>query len=205
MKPVYRLGHTIIGVLARTGFRLRCFGRENLIEEGPAIIASNHQSYLDPPIIGCVHRREIYYLGRSSLFRNPWFGAVLRAVNVVPVDRERGDVGAIKTIIRIIKEGNRAIIFPEGTRSPDGHPQAAKAGVGMVIARTLAPVVPIRIFGSFEAMPKSGGVHLHAISMVVGKPLVFTADEVAAKGREGYQEFSERVMETILELQLPIR
>ncbi len=203
MKAIYRIGHTSIGLLTRIGFNLRCYGRENLIEDGPAILASNHQSYLDPPLIGCVHRREIHYLGRSTLFSNPLFGALLRAVNVVPVDRDRGDVGAIKTIIRIIKEGNRAIIFPEGTRSIDGRPQRAKAGLGMVIARTLAPVVPIRIFGSFTALPKNGRLRLCPIAIVVGTPMRFTGEQVEAKGRESYQQFSDEVMESIIRLELP--
>jgi 1-acyl-sn-glycerol-3-phosphate acyltransferase len=204
MKLVYRIGHTGISLIGRFGFQLRVYGRENLIEDGPAIVASNHQSYLDPPLIGCVHRKELYYLGRDSLFRNPVFGAILRAVNVVPVDRERGDVGAIKTIIRVIKEGRRAIIFPEGTRSMDGKLQPAKAGLGMVVARTLAPVVPIRIFGSYAALPKTGRLKWCPVSIVVGRPIRFTKENISGGGREIYQQLSDQAMAAIARLELPL-
>ena len=170
MKPIYRVGHTVCRLVARFGFRLSVYGRENLIEDGPAIVASNHQSYLDPPLIGCAHRGELRYLARNTLFDHRLLGWFLKRVNTVPVDRDRGDIAAIKTIIRLVKDGHRIIIFPEGTRSLDGQLQPARSGLGMVIAKTGAPVVPVRLYGTFDALPKTGGLRLVPVSMVVGQP-----------------------------------
>jgi 1-acyl-sn-glycerol-3-phosphate acyltransferase len=203
MKLIYRVGHTVCRFVAKVGFSFSVYGRENLIEDGPAIVASNHQSYLDPPLIGCAHRRELHYLTRNTLFDHRLLGWFLKRVNTVPVDRDRGDIAAIKTIIRLVKEGHRIIIFPEGTRSLDGQLQKARSGLGMVIAKTGAPVVPVRLFGSFEALPKTGGLRLVPVSMVVGQPLRFTAQDLASKDRELYQRLSDRVMEQIANLRVP--
>ncbi|MBV8586697.1 MAG: 1-acyl-sn-glycerol-3-phosphate acyltransferase [Verrucomicrobia bacterium] len=203
MKTLYRIGHTLSRTVALLGFSLRAYGRENLIEEGPAIIASNHQSYLDPPFIGSCCRRELYFLTRKNLLEKPLIGPVLRQLNTVPVDRERGDVSAFKAILRILQSGNRLIIFPEGTRTTDGNLQPARAGIGMVIAKTRAPVIPARIFGTFEALPRTGGLKLRPVTVVFGPPLRFDKEEFAANDRELYQRLGDRVMSEIRKLQLP--
>jgi 1-acyl-sn-glycerol-3-phosphate acyltransferase len=173
-----------------------------LIEDGAAILASNHQSYLDPPCIGMACRNDIYYLARNTLYQRPLIGPLLKRLNTVPVDRDRGDVSSIKAIIRLLRSGHRVIIFPEGTRSSDGQLQPARAGLGMIIAKTLAPVVPVRVFGSFEALPRVGGLKLRPVSVVVGKPMRFSED--ALKGdRDVYQKLSNQVMEKIASLELP--
>jgi len=205
MKLIYRIGHTVCRVVANFGFSFSVYGRENLIEDGPAIVASNHQSYLDPPLIGCAHQRELHYLARNTLFDHRLLGWFLKRVNTVPVDRDRGDIAAIKTIIRLVKEGHRIIIFPEGTRSQSGQLQQARSGLGMVIAKTGAPVVPVRLFGTFEALPKTGGLRLVPVSMVVGQPLRFTGQDLASKDRDLYQRLSDRVMEQIANLRIPGR
>jgi len=147
MTPIYRLGYTISKVVAKLGFRLRTYGRENLIENGPAILASNHSSYLDPPLVGVCCRKDVYFLARKSLFERPVIGPLIAQLNTVPVDRDRGDVGAVRAMIKLLKSGNRVLVFPEGTRSKDGNLQPARAGVGLLIAKSLAPVVPVRVFG----------------------------------------------------------
>jgi 1-acyl-sn-glycerol-3-phosphate acyltransferase len=203
MTPLYRLGHTLCRTIGILAFRFKVYGRENLIEDGPAILASNHQSYLDPPCIGMACRKDIYYLTRKTLYQRPVVGPILKRLNTVPVDRDRGDISSIKTIIRLIRSGQRVIIFPEGTRSSDGKLQPARAGLGMIIAKTLAPVVPIRVFGTFEALPRTGGIKPCPISIVVGDPIRFTEEDI--KGRQDYQALSNRVMEKIAALELPER
>jgi 1-acyl-sn-glycerol-3-phosphate acyltransferase len=175
-----------------------------LIEEGPAILASNHASYIDPPLVGVACRREIYYLARKSLFEKPVFGPLIARVNAFPVDRDRGDVAAVRAILQILKAGKRVVVFPEGTRSSDGNLQPAKAGVGLIIAKSLAPVVPIRIFGSYAALPRSGGIRLFApVTLVVGKPLYFTKQDLGTGERSVYQGLSDRVMAAIAALEKP--
>jgi 1-acyl-sn-glycerol-3-phosphate acyltransferase len=202
MTPLYRIGYTLCNLVGKVAFDFKVYGRENLIEDGPAILASNHQSYLDPPCIGMACRNDIYYLARNTLYQRPLIGPLLKRLNTVPVDRDRGDVSSIKTIIRLLRSGHRVIIFPEGTRSSDGKLQPARAGLGMIIAKTLAPVVPVRVFGSFEALPRVGGIKLRPVSVVVGKPMRFSGDDLKGD-RDVYQKLSNQVMEKIASLELP--
>jgi 1-acyl-sn-glycerol-3-phosphate acyltransferase len=203
MTPIYRAGYLLCKLVGKLAFDFKVYGRENLIEEGAAILASNHQSYVDPPCIGMACREEIYYLTRNTLYQRPLIGPLLKRLNTIPVDRDRGDVSSIKAIIRLLRAGHRVIIFPEGTRSSDGNLQPARAGLGMIIAKTLAPVVPVRVFGSFEALPRAGGLKLRPISVVVGEPIRFSEDDVQGD-REVYQILSNRVMERIAALKLPV-
>jgi 1-acyl-sn-glycerol-3-phosphate acyltransferase len=198
MTPMYRLGYTISKVVAKLGFRLRTYGRENLIEDGPAILASNHASYLDPPLVGVSCRKDVYFLARKSLFERPVIGRLIAQLNTVPVDRDRGDVGAVRALIKLLKSGNRVLVFPEGTRSKDGNLQPARAGVGLLIAKSLAPVVPVRL-------PRSGGIRFVPITVVIGKPLFFTKQDLGTDERAAYQGLSDRVMAAIAALEMPAR
>jgi 1-acyl-sn-glycerol-3-phosphate acyltransferase len=137
------------------------------------------------------------------LFEKPVLGPVLRRVNCIPIDRDRGDVAAVRAILRLLKEGKRTLVFPEGTRSKDGKLQPARGGLGLIIAKTLAPVVPVRIFGSYDALPRSGGIHFTQVTMVVGKPLIFTKADLGADERLAYQVLSDRVMAAIAALEIP--
>jgi 1-acyl-sn-glycerol-3-phosphate acyltransferase len=203
MKPLYRFCYILSGLLAKTVFSYRAFGQENIIEEGPAIMAANHQSYLDPPLIGITCRNELYFLARKTLFEKKLLGSLISRVNAMPVDLSRGDLVAVRTIINLLKEGHRTVIFPEGTRSLDGNIQQARPGIGMIIAKTLVPVVPIRIFGSFEAWSKGGKITPHPITVVVGKPMRFLKEEFGGNNRESYQKISERVLAAIAAIRKP--
>jgi len=124
--------------------------------------------------------------------------------NVVPVDQDRADMTALKTIIKLVRGGECTIVFPEGSRTLDGKLQPAQPGLGLVIAKTLAPVVPMRIFGAHEAFPRGGNrLRLRKIRIVVGEPMVFTGPDMEGSGRELYQRLSERVMERIAAIELP--
>jgi 1-acyl-sn-glycerol-3-phosphate acyltransferase len=193
---------TLARILARIFFRYRIIHRERLPETGGFILAANHQSYFDPPLVGICSRRAVHYLARKSLMEWPFFGPMFPDMNVIPVDRDGTDMSALKTVIRKIKAGEGVVLFPEGTRSPDGKLQPAQAGVGLVIAKTLAPVVPVRIFGSFEAFPRgSKRIKLHPIQVVIGEPIQFTAADVANANRETYRQLGQRVMDAIGRLQ----
>jgi 1-acyl-sn-glycerol-3-phosphate acyltransferase len=200
MKPLYWIGYNLCKVIAHVGFNYKVVGSENILEEGSAIMASNHASYLDPPLIGIATRAELYFLARKTLFRNPIFGGILTRVNSLPVDLAKGDLTAIRMIIKLLKEGKRTVIFPEGTRTLTGELQAARPGIGMIIAKTLTPVVPVRIFGSYEAWPKGGKLKRFPITVVVGKPLYFTTADFPLNDRAAYQRASERVLAAIGEL-----
>jgi 1-acyl-sn-glycerol-3-phosphate acyltransferase len=203
VKFTYWFFATLARIFARLLFRFRIYHRERLPQTGGIILAANHQSYFDPPLVGICSRRPVHYLARKTLMDWPFFGPMFPDMNVIPVDRDGNDMSALKTVIRKIREGEGVVLFPEGTRSPDGRLQPAQAGVGLVIAKTLAPVVPMRIFGSHEAFPRgSNRVKFHPIRVVIGEPIVFTKEDVGKGAREDYQRLSQRVMDAIGTLEL---
>jgi 1-acyl-sn-glycerol-3-phosphate acyltransferase len=128
---------------------------------------------------------------------------LLPKLNVIPVDQEGGDRSALKALIRILRSGNGALVFPEGSRTIDGNLQPALPGVGFVIAKTRAPVVPMRIFGAHEALPRGGGkFRFHPITIVVGEPIYFSEADLQPAGKDLYQRLSDRVMNAIAALQV---
>src|SRR5256884_3561876 len=141
----------------RIFLRFRVIHRERMIQSGPVILAMNHQSYLDPPLAGTKCDRAIYFLARRTLLDVPLLGWVLPKLNVIPVNQEGVDRSAIKAVIRVLQDRNGVLVFPEGSRTLDGNLQPAQPGLGLVIAKTLAPAGPMRIFGAREALPRGGG------------------------------------------------
>jgi 1-acyl-sn-glycerol-3-phosphate acyltransferase len=204
MRGWYRFGYKLSWALARLLFSFEATGREKIPDKGGCILAMNHESYLDPPLAGMCCRRAIYFLARKTLLEWPILGPIFPKVNVVPVDQDRADMTALKTVIKLVRGGECTIVFPEGARTLDGNLQPAQPGLGLIIAKTLAPVVPMRIFGAHEAFPR-GGKHLRLrkIRIVIGDPMVFTEADLQGSGRELYQRLSERVMERIAAIQLP--
>lgn len=204
MNPYYWLGYNLTKLIARLFFRLRVVHRDRMINHGPVILAANHQSFLDPPLVGSVSDRAIYFLARRTLLDGWFAGWFLPKVNVIPVDSEGGkDRTALKALIRILRAGEGTVVFPEGQRSLDGALQPAQPGLGLVIAKTLAPVVPLRIFGAFEAWPShEKWPRPGKVTIVVGEPIRFTQQDVATGGKEVYQRLSQRVMDAIAALEL---
>src|SRR2546426_11579367 len=195
MNPYYWTVYMTSKLVARLFFRFRVLHQERLIQEGPVLLAMNHQSYLDPPFAGSACNRDIYYLARKTLLQNRFFGWLLPKLNVIAVDQEGGDRSALKALIRILRAGNCALVFPEGSRTLDGSLQPALPGVGFVIAKTQAPVVPMRIFGAHEALPRGGGkLRFRPITIVIGEPIYFSAAELQPGGKDLYQKLSDRVM-----------
>ncbi len=203
MNFYYWVGYHLARLGGRLLFRFRVIHRERMIQSGPVILAMNHQSYLDPPLAGITSDRAIYFLARRTLLNVPLLGWVLPKVNVIPVNQEGVDRSAIKAMIRVLQAGNGLLVFPEGSRTLDGSLQPAEPGLGLVIAKTLAPVVPMRIFGAHEALPRGGGgLRLAPITVVVGEPIFFTEADLAPAGRSLYTRLSERVMNAIAALRL---
>ncbi len=202
MNFYYWVGYHLSRLLGKLLFRFRILHRDRMIQTGPVILAINHQSYLDPPLAGTASDRAIYFLARRSLLDVPGLGWLLPKLNVIPVEQEGIDRSALKALIRVLKAGHGALVFPEGTRTPDGTLQPALPGIGLIIARTLAPVVPMRIFGAHEALPRGGRLRLHPITVVVGEPIHFTGEDLKGAGKDVYQRLSQRVMDAIAALRL---
>ena len=197
----YLLGYSLSKAIAKTFFHYRVIGAENMIEEGPCIIAANHCSYLDPPLVGVACRRAIHYLARKSLLNIPVLGSILPQLNVIPVDQKNADRSALMGAIRVVREGGGVLIFPEGTRSPDGELQPAQPGIGMIVVKTDAPVVPVRIFGSYQAFSRERRIPRRAfVTVVVGRPLRFSLED--GPTRETYQKTSDRIMDAVAAFKL---
>ena len=141
-------------VFLRVMYRLRYDGQQNIPSEGPVIYAANHQSNLDPPSIGClVWDRPFTSLARSGLFDNKLFGWLIRLPGAIPIRRGRGDMPAIRAAIEQLQAGGCILMFPEGTRSPDGAIRKFKSGILVLVKRTRATVIPIAIEGAYDAWP----------------------------------------------------
>ena len=146
---------------ACVGF-LKLFYKPELIDihhvpaEGGVILASNHQSFLDPPLIGgFVGWRQFAFMAQSYLFKVPVLGSMIRALNSVPVSGSGGDTASIKALVAALKDGRPVVVFPEGSRTPDGAMQPAKRGVVLLMRRAKCPVVPVAIEGVFDAWPRT--------------------------------------------------
>jgi 1-acyl-sn-glycerol-3-phosphate acyltransferase len=199
----YWLGYNGSRILAKIFYRFRMVHRERTIQTGPVILAMNHQSFYDPPLGGNACDRPIFFLAKKSLMNVPVLGWLLPKLNVIPVNLEGGDRSALKALIRILRSGECALVFPEGGRTPDGNLQPAQPGLGLVIAKTGAPVVPMRIFGAHDAWPIGGKIRLGPrITIVVGEPIHFSKEELEAGGKELYGRLSQRVMDAIAAIQL---
>src|SRR3954464_7835104 len=120
MGAIYQFHYNLAKVLAKTLFSYKVVHQERIIEEGGAILAMNHESYLDPPLAGIACKREIFYLARKTLLEWPLLGPIFPLLNVIPVDQERADMTALKVLIKLIRKGEGTVIFPEGSRTVDG-------------------------------------------------------------------------------------
>ncbi len=198
MKWIYWLGWMTFRAAFRTLFGLRIIGLENLITEGPVLIASNHQSYLDPPLIGSLYHTEIAYLARKTLFQGftTW---LYSKWNAIPVDQDRPDMASLKTIIRKLKDGWRVVVFPEGARTLDGNIAEAAPGIGLIAVKSGAVIQPVRISGAYEALPRgSARIRFSRITVSIGPAIRLESDEItAAKGKDEYDRIAKRIMAAI--------
>ena len=207
MPFIYRITWLACRLFFLIYFRWRIFNEERVTRTGSVILAANHTSFLDPPMIGSAVRRPINFLARRSLFRFPLFGAYLRALNSVPVDRDGAGARGLKMILSRLLNGGGIILFPEGTRSSDGELQPARSGVGLTVIKSEAPVVPVRIFGTFAAWNRRQLIpRPHRITIKFGNPMYFADLREEAKScpkkrlREIYQEVADRIMAEITQL-----
>ncbi len=194
----YWLGYRFFRELARGLFDFRVIGGEKLHFSGPALIASNHVSFLDPPFVGQAFDEAIHYFARKSLFDHPLVGKVLRSWQTIPIDRDKPDASSLKATIRLLRAGKKVLIFPEGTRSSDDKLQPAEAGVGLFIAKAGAPVLPVRIFGTHEAYPRGVKTLRPArVTLVVGDLWQPDLAAYPQTGKELYQTLADEVMQRI--------
>jgi len=162
----YGASRFIVRVFLSVFFRPRAYGQGNVPEHGGALLLSNHQSYLDPVLIGAFSPRRLLYMARLTLFTNPVFGGLIRLLGVFPVKRGRPDRGSIRLAIRHLQSGEIVVMFPEGTRTPDGELQRVKGGFKLLVGKASVPVIPValdgahRVWSRWRALPRPGRIRV---------------------------------------------
>lgn len=199
---VYFVARFFVTRFYRLWFGIEWFGVENVPATGGCLIASNHVSFLDPPAVGlCVRHRVVHFLARSTLFKGVLRRWLLLSLHAVPIDRDRGDVGALRKALEILQEGKVLVLFPEGTRSPTGELQPAKPGIGFLISKARVPVVPVYVDGTFEALPKGAKrLRRHKIRVFFGAPITVAEVEAMGTSRGSYESIANLVMQRIAQL-----
>lgn len=170
-------------------------GLENIPKEGPVIIACNHLSNADPPAVGGFAGlvRDSRFVAKKELFEIPVLGWFFHRCGYIPVDRNRtiGDFGALKGVVSALEHGESVVMFPEGTRSKTGKPQKPKSGIGFVVYKTGAPVLPVKIDGTF-----GGKLFGQKIRLKFGTVMHLKKDETL-EPKAQYKQFAVAVMEAI--------
>lgn len=197
-EAVYRFCRATASAVLTLLYRLRVQGAEHVPARGGALLIANHASHLDPPLIGvAVKRRSLMYLARSGLFRFAPFAALIRALGAIPLRENEGDLGAMKRAIEELKRGRLVLIFPEGTRSPDGSIGEFKRGAWLLIARAKCDVIPVRVDGAYDAWPRSRTLPrlLSASPARVrfGPPIRFESELAGLDAEAGLRVLKDRV------------
>ncbi|HWO57393.1 MAG TPA: lysophospholipid acyltransferase family protein [bacterium] len=197
MRPIYR---TILAV-ARIVYHLlwwpRFSGRENL-PSGPFLLCANHRSWFDPPLLALLVSREVGFLAKAELFKNPLFGRLIWTINARPIRRGVVDRAAIDHVIGLLKDNRPVVAFPEGTRSRDGQMQPPKPGIGMMARLAAVPVVPVYISGSHKLARRL--FHWGRLRVRIGDPIPVSEVLSFADDKDGYRRLSRRIMERICAL-----
>lgn len=197
----YGCFRVLFNAIGRVLFGFRTVGREHVPRHGGLLIAANHASYLDIPALGCALPRRAYYLGRYDLFPNRLLGKALRGLGWIPMRHYRLDRESFGRAIELIKRGNAVVIYPEGTRSKDGRLGLGKPGIGIIVAETGCPVLPVYLEGTHEVLPVGAAwPRLRPIRVRIGEPIDFSSNAAQYAGKQFFQLVSRTVMERIAEL-----
>jgi 1-acyl-sn-glycerol-3-phosphate acyltransferase len=198
----YRLLQRLLQLLAVVVYRVRYSGWHNIPAEGGVLVVSNHQSHLDPPLVGIGCPRPMNYLARDTLFRFAPFGWLIHSVGAIPIDREGIGLSGIKEALRRLKRGEMVLIFPEGTRTRDGEIAPFRPGFTTLAVRSKAAILPVAIEGAFQVFPRwrkfpgPGRIRVH-----FGKPIL-PAEFAGRDERELLAEVERRVHQCHVEIRI---
>ena len=171
-RAVYSALHVVARVLGVLAYRIRCQGHEFEPQSGGVLVCPNHQSFLDPVLVGLTLSRRLNFLARDTLFRVPILGPLIRFLDAIPIDLRGSGLGGLKETLKRLKGGEMVLIFPEGTRTSDGEVQSLKPGFCSIARRSKVPLLPIGIDGAFQAWPRTAKLPtLGRIAIVVGEPI----------------------------------
>ena len=203
-RAFYWLAWSVVQFAITVLYRFRRFNLERVPTSGPVLLVANHQSHLDPPLVAfCVRRRQYRPLARESLFKAKLFGGAIRALNAVPLRENEGDLGAIRTAIDLLRDGEPVCIFPEGSRTHDGAMHEFKRGVTVLLRRADCMIVPLAIEGAYDAFPRHRkfprlfGAH---VAIMAGEPI-----DSKVLMRDGPDEALRRLEREIDAMRLTLR
>lgn len=196
---VFRIFRLLCRVFVTVWNRFETRGSENIPAEGGVIVAANHASYLDPPVVGSgIMHRVVRFMARDTLYKKGFVHWLLTNLATVPISRDRGDLAALKKSLKVLKDGGCLGVFPEGTRTGDGGLQTAKGGIGFLIAKSAVPIVPAYVDGSFRAYPR-GAKFIKPVKIRVyyGPPIQPSEIAALGEGRDSYEKAAALVMARI--------
>lgn len=185
---MYGLVHVILTTFFSVFFRFKVSGLEN-IPAGGAIVAANHISLWDPPVIACAMPRQLHFMAKEELFRNPAFNWLIRKLGAFPVKRGSPDRTAIRNAITLLQEGSILGIFPEGTRSKNGILGAPEPGLALIAIKAGVPIIPTAVIGTNKVF--CDGHILPQFEVRFGKPIVLKRENDA---KESMEAMSNKVM-----------
>jgi len=180
---------------------METIGLSNIPSSGTFILASNHVSYIDPPALGCKLPRNLHYFARDTLFFWP-FGFLIRNLNSIPVNRSQLDLGTLKRVLNVIKAGDPLLVFPEGTRSLDGKLGSGKKGIGLLLAKSQADILPARIYGGNKILGKGMLIPRIGRKLVVKYGVIVRFEDLdpGKSDPNRYETIANRVLEEISKL-----
>ena len=207
-------GSTLVGILFfdccrlllklkfRVLYRTRVRGLDNIPDTGPVLLIANHQSYFDPPLIGCwIGRRQVDFLARGNLFKFKPFAWLISTLHATPIKQGSGDTGAMKEVLKRLSEGRAMLIFPEGSRTHDGSLQDFQRGTAVLLKRAHCTIIPVAVAGVFDVWPRTRKLprfFAKNMSVVYGEPIA--SDELMRDGPDiAMQTLRERVQELLRE------
>jgi 1-acyl-sn-glycerol-3-phosphate acyltransferase len=203
----YEVCRSALSLFFLLAYRARIEHTRRVPSSGPLLLVANHQSYLDPPLIGFgIRQRQMDYLARIGLFKVPGLNWLIDALNATPIKEDSGDAGAIKEVLRRLGEGRAILIFPEGSRTDDGQVHQFKRGTALLFRRADCPVIPVAIEGCFEAWPRDRlpSIFGKRIAVSYGEPI--PAAELKALGADAaLAMLRERIDAMRLELRARLR
>ena len=196
---LWQIGHWFVAwPLGRALLDFKVRGGEHVPLRGGVLVASNHVSFFDPPLLGVATPRVMYYIARAELFRAPAFAALIRAWGAFPIGRNMASAGGLKEAFRKLRRGRLVLFFPEGTRSYDGALGPAMAGAGLLALRAQAPVVPAHIEGTFKLFPRGAKkVRLAAITVSFGPPVDLSPFKECDANKDTYKAAADALMAAI--------
>ncbi len=197
-RPFWHFMHALCYLWFALFYRFRAYGSAHIPKTGPLLVVTNHQSFLDPIIVGlAMWRRPFWALARKTLFDNPRLGWLIRSLNAIPVDQEAGDMKSMRACLETLKLGRALVIYPEGARTLTGKTEAFAPGMMMLIKRTRPIVLPAAIEGAYDVYPRRARRPklFGRIAIKYGEPI--DADTLLAMGNDKALEHLRQTVETM--------